>query len=1198
MSLTLIRRVGAVAWTGPKTGVVLFCAWFGLLCGSGVGQVEPSFPTSGIMPKAETGALRFLEEHPTYDGRGVVVAIFDTGIDPGAPGLQTTSEGKPKIIDLVDASGSGDVDTSTVREAKDGRLEGLSRRSLTVSPSWNNPSGRYHLGLKPGFELFPDGLVSRMRAERREDREAETRELETQLLRELAAWDAAHPQPSADQAKEREELKARLEQLRSLRDSWEDPGPLYDCVVFHDGSAWRAAIDTDEDGDFADEAALTDFWRERGFASFGKEALLNFGVNIYDGGELLSIVVDSGMHGTHVAGIVAGHFPDQPELNGVAPGAQLVSVKIGDTRLGGMETATGFTRGLKETLYTWSSRGPAADGDLGVSLCAPGGAVSPVPNWTLQRSQWANGTSMASPNAAGAVALLVSGLKAEAIPVRPHLIRQALENTARLVPGLEAYDQGRGLLQVGPAFEAARRLARARAAEPRLELTVAGRDGARGLYLREPEQTRRPLDASVRVRPVYRRHVENAAKVGFERRYRLESTAPWVRVVDHLLLVHGGRSFDLRVDPTVLGPGVHSAEIRGWDVALPEEGPVFRLPITVVRPLPVDPQAAMAWQADLRLEPGALKRHFFAVPPGATWAELKVRAGSLEAASRLVVHALQLLPQRLSSSTEIRRYLTLQTESEEVIRFAVTGGSTLEVCLASFWSTLTPMPMQVTMSFRGVQPSDATVLLEAGAGVARVEATALLRETVIAPRADLRVRRSTLRPITADLRPLSDARDLLPEGRQVHELVLTYPFTLDERTTVTPRFPSLNSRLYDGEFESQLTMIFDANRRLEAVDDAWEPGAVSLAKGDHRLRFHLRHDRVDWLELLRDLPLVLDQELPAALSVGIHATPDQALTQAGHLDPTRLSRGERAVFWLAPPAAGQLTRHAQPGDLLVGSLRYESGDGPPAYHLLCTVPPKPVERPDQPPKAEPDERPAESSGEDRWRDYRLAELDRLSGADPLEAFQKLCDELIQAYPDHLPIRVKRLHRLDDEHRGVRLRSVVSAADEVIQRVDTNELARVLGLRTGGSEDSLQAQTREQKDVLIDALYRKGRALAWMELPDEEADGVTRGVEEATAEPPFEPREIAEAFERNFAELERWIDPESDQVALLNIRREWRQGRLGKALELLQRQLDRHPKDRRLWNKRVELLRELGWTSWSKSAERALLVQFPGDYPPF
>lgn len=70
----------------------------------------------------------------------MVVAVFDTGVDPAAANLRTTTEGKPKLIDIVDCTGSGDVDTSAERVLDDSRsVRGLSGRTLQV---WQRGYGK------------------------------------------------------------------------------------------------------------------------------------------------------------------------------------------------------------------------------------------------------------------------------------------------------------------------------------------------------------------------------------------------------------------------------------------------------------------------------------------------------------------------------------------------------------------------------------------------------------------------------------------------------------------------------------------------------------------------------------------------------------------------------------------------------------------------------------------------------------------------------------------------------------------------------------------------------------------------------------------------------------------------------------------------------------------------------------------------
>ena len=61
--------------------------------------IDSNFPVHGLLPKKETGALNFLNKYPNFDGKDVVIAILDTGVDPGAGGLQVSKETSIGVID-------------------------------------------------------------------------------------------------------------------------------------------------------------------------------------------------------------------------------------------------------------------------------------------------------------------------------------------------------------------------------------------------------------------------------------------------------------------------------------------------------------------------------------------------------------------------------------------------------------------------------------------------------------------------------------------------------------------------------------------------------------------------------------------------------------------------------------------------------------------------------------------------------------------------------------------------------------------------------------------------------------------------------------------------------------------------------------------------------------------------------------------
>jgi subtilisin family serine protease len=246
-----------------------------------------------------TGVAEFHQLYPEYDGKGTIIIILDTGVDQGIDGLTHTSTGEVKVIDVQDFTGQGDV------QLYEADIDEEDDKKFFINEDMN-------------YKVFGADKLT-------------YHSVDDEYF--IGAFDEARLINSGSGA-------ADLNGNGTTDD-------MYMIIAFNtlveDGQFWIVYFDTNGDGDISDEFYITDYKvSQQSFSIINQEGLapLTFGLNIFPEEKRISLHFDDGAHGTHCAGIAAGNNIGGTGLTGVAPGAYLISCKLGNNTYSGGASVT------------------------------------------------------------------------------------------------------------------------------------------------------------------------------------------------------------------------------------------------------------------------------------------------------------------------------------------------------------------------------------------------------------------------------------------------------------------------------------------------------------------------------------------------------------------------------------------------------------------------------------------------------------------------------------------------------------------------------------------------------------------------------------------------------------------------------------------------------------------------------------------
>ncbi|MET8829926.1 S8 family serine peptidase [Streptomyces sp. NPDC004610] len=467
-------------------------------------------------PSFETGAVDFVDDHPKADGRGITIGILDSGVDLGHPALQKTTTGERKIVDWVTATDpvvDGDGTWRRMTASVNGPTFTVTAPT-GVRETFTTPAGAFK------FNYFSESATNGgdMAGDLNRDGDrtdiwgvlydAASGTVRIDLDDDLDFTDETALKPYKDGYQigyfgTDNPATAIAERIPFVVEVRKD-------VVYNDAGAKAdyVSIGVIEGSHGTHVAGITAanslFGGEMNGAAPGAK-LVSSRACTWSGG-CTNMALTEGMidlvvnRGVDIVNMSIGGLPALNDGNNVRAalytrlideyGVQLVVSAgndgpgvntISDPALADKVISVGATIS-KETwaanygsqvekryaMMPFSSRGPREDGGFTPTLSAPGAAINTTQTWSpggpVAEAGYAlppgysmlQGTSMASPQAAGAAALLLSAAKQRGLDLTPATLRTALTSTADHVKGVQAYEEGAGLINIEDAWESIR----------------------------------------------------------------------------------------------------------------------------------------------------------------------------------------------------------------------------------------------------------------------------------------------------------------------------------------------------------------------------------------------------------------------------------------------------------------------------------------------------------------------------------------------------------------------------------------------------------------------------------------------------------------------------------------------------------------------------------------------------------------------